>query len=120
MALDIGSTLPGDYRLTEKLDSVGWYIHTWRAHDARGQEMIVKLHCTVVSDDYPGINDLRDKIEPLLPRIDRLVAAPAVRGLAPWLSYSYDPNGGYLFLVRRYYAARLDETFSPRSDTPGG
>jgi hypothetical protein len=116
MKLETGSSIPGGLLLTEQLSTVGWYISTWRARGPCDQEVVVKFHYTVVSDDYPNIIDLRDEINPLCPRLDRLVAAPATPGLAPWLRYSYAPDSAYLFLVRPYYATRLNERFAPGTE----
>jgi len=119
MKLEVGEIIPGGYRLTERLGSLGWYISTWRARHPCGEEVVVKFYSTVVCDDYPEIHDLREKIHPLLPGLDRLVAARPTAGLAPWLSYSYDPDGHSLFLIRRYYATRLDQRFSPEGRSKG-
>src|SRR5437868_7119466 len=104
--------LPEGCRLTEKLGSVGWYISTWRARDPLDRDVVLRVHCTVVSDDYPSFHDLRDQIAPLCPGLERLVRAPATPGLAPWLGYTYHPDKAYLVLVRTYYDTRLAERFS--------
>src|SRR5262245_20902732 len=120
MNLEVGSSIPGGYRLTESLGTVGWFISTWRARDAHGDDVVLRFHHTRVADENGPTHDLREKVGPLCPRFDRVMKAPTSGGLAPWLRYAYDPDEGYLFMVRRFYNSRLDMRFLPARAGEGG
>jgi hypothetical protein len=109
------AVLPGGYELLESLGpsgyGSGYCVRSWLAKHTGGQLVVVRYHNTRPSDEYGGFDDLRNRVQARLPHLDRLLLMPKTPGLVRWHSYHFDPDAGYLYLVRDYIAAKWMQCF---------